>query len=68
MKGNSMEKTKQELKKEMDKFQEYIASQNPEEDEAVEQKNGKPSKRQSMKQKQDSSEQTNAPSGSVLSM
>ena len=63
-----MEKTKQELKKEMDKFQEYIASQNHKEDEAVEQKNGKPSKGQSMKQKQDSSEQTNAPSGSVLSM
>ena len=63
-----MEKTRQELKKEIDKFQEYIASQNSEEDEAPEQKNGKPSKRQSMKQKQDSSEQINAPSGLVLSM
>ena len=68
MKGNSMEKTRQELKKEMDKFQEYIASQNPEEDEAPEQKTGKPSKRQSMKQKQDSGELSAAPSGPVLSM
>ena len=48
--------------------QEYIASQNPEEDEAPEQKNGKSSKRQSIKQKQDASEQSNAPSGPVLSM
>ena len=48
--------------------QEYIASQNPEEDEAPEQKNGKLSKRQSMKQKQDAGEQSNAPSGPVLSM
>ena len=63
-----MEKTRQELKKEMDKFQEYIASQNSEEDEAPEQKNGKPSKRQSMKQKQDSGEQSAIPSGPVLSM
>ena len=63
-----MEKTRQELKKEMDKFQEYIASQNPEEDEASEQKNGKPSMRQSMKQKQDSGEQSNASSGPVLSI
>ena len=48
--------------------QEYIAAQNPEEDEAPEQKTGKPSKRQSMKQKQDSGEQPAAPSGPVLSM
>ena len=48
--------------------QEYIASQNPEEDEAPEQKTAKPSKRQSMKQKQDIGEQSNAPSGPVLSM
>ena len=48
--------------------QEYIASQNPEEDEAPEQKTGKPSKRQSMKQKQDAGEQSNASSGPVLSM
>lgn len=48
--------------------QEYIASQNHEEDEAPEQKTGKPSKRQSMKQKQDSGEQSNSPSGPVLSM
>ena len=68
MKGNSMQTTRPELKKEMDKFQGYIASQNPEEDEAPEQKNDKPSKRQSMKQKQDSGEQSNAPSGPVLSM
>lgn len=48
--------------------QEYIASQNPEEDEAPKQKTDKPSKRQTMKQKQDSSEQSAAPSGPVLSM
>ena len=48
--------------------QEYIASQNPEEDEAPEQKTDKPSKRQTMKQKQDSSEQSASPSGPVLSM
>ena len=48
--------------------QEYIASQNPEEEEAPEQKTCKPSKRQSMKQKQDAGEQSNAPSGPVLSM
>lgn len=63
-----MEKTRQELKKEIDKFPECIVSQTPDEDESVEQKTGKPSKRQSMKQKQDSGEQSNAPSGPVLSM
>ena len=36
--------------------------------EITEQKTGKPSKRQSMKQKQDSGEQSAAPSGPVLSM
>ena len=63
-----MEKTRLELKKEIDKFHEYIALQNPEEEETLEQKTGKPSKRQSMKQKQDSGEQSNSPSGPVLSM
>lgn len=71
MKGNNMARTGKEHKKEMDELQGYayrFSNSKGERDGGGGEKICKPSKCQSMKQKQDVGEQSNAPSGPALSM